>query len=457
MIRQIEQFMKEWHMIPENRRILVGFSGGADSVCLMEVLTELSSVYGWELLAVHIHHGIRGTEADRDAEFVEKYCEKKGIPCEICRLSAVEEARKENIGLEEAGRRIRYRTFETLAETWKAGAIAVAHHENDQAETILFQIIRGSSLAGAGGIHPVQGKIIRPLLCVNRQMIRNFLLERGASWCEDGTNTDVLYTRNRIRHDIMPVLEQINDGCVRHLSSLALDLQETERFLQKQTEELWNGMVMEEKDRVLLKNEINREDPVLQKRVIYKAIEQLSGGKKDLTREHVQQCGKLFAAVCGKEITLPRGLKAWKEQEGVCIGRQKTLALQHAVYLQVPGEQVISDKIIKTCVKPANVVKITEKKYTKWVDYDKIETSLAVRKRETGDFICIDDCGHHKKLKDFLIDRKIPKYKRDSLWIIADGAHVVWIPGVRLGADYRVTRETSRVLEIKITGECEDE
>ena len=322
---------------------------------------------------------------------------------------------------------------------------------------MLFQIARGSSLAGAGGMHPVQGKLIRPLLCVERWEIREFLLHRGCIWCEDETNTDTLYTRNRIRQDIVPALETVNRGCVRHMASLAMDLQETEAYLAMVEQKLW-----EEKSRdcgsfILLDETLGTEAVLLQKRLVRRAIIQFTGEKKDLTREHIAQCVALFTASCGKESTLPQGLKAWRQQEGVGIGCQKQQNLETDRSLRIPGSIHIGEKSILTCVKPVNMVKITEKKYTKWVDYDKIESELVVRMRRPGDRICIDTCGHHKKLKDFLIDRKIPKHMRDSLWILADGADVVWIPGLRLGADYKVTDKTRQVLEIKITGECEDE
>ena len=457
MIRQVEQFMQTWNMIPENRRILVGFSGGADSVALMEVLQELSETYGLQLLAVHVHHGIRETTADRDADFVENYCKSRQIPYRICHLSAVLEAAKGKMGLEEAGRKLRYRTFERLAKDWKAGAIAVAHHENDQAETMLFQIARGSGLSGAGGMRPVQGKIIRPLLCVERREIQDFLRHRGCTWCEDETNTDMVYTRNRIRQEILPVLETVNGGCVKHMASLAMDLQETESYLAQVEEKLWNEKARDCGAYVLLDGTLGTEAALLKKRLVRRAIIQLTGEKKDLTREHVEHAADLFTAPCGKESTLPRGMKAWRQQEGVCIGCQKTQNMEENIPLKVPGTTVIGEKMVVTSVKPANMVKITEKKCTKWVDYDKIETGLAVRMRRPGDRIGIDASGHHKKLKDFLIDRKVPKHIRDSLWIFADGAQVVWIPGLRLGADYKVTAETRQVLEIKITGECEDE
>lgn len=457
MIQRIEEFMKQWHMLPENGRILVGFSGGADSLCLMEVLRELSKKYGLTLRAVHVHHGIRGESADKDAAFVEEYCKKHAIDCQVYRVFAEDEARKYHIGLEEAGRQLRYRLFQKEARDWNAQAVAVAHHKNDQAETMLFQMARGSSLTGAGGIRPVQGQIIRPLLCTDRDEIRAFLRERGLSWREDATNEDTVYTRNLIRKEVIPLLSKINTEAVSHLAALALDLQQTENYMQKQEDRLWKQLVREKKDSLCLDDGLAEEDGLLLFRICYRAIIKSAGGAKDITREHARGVAALFDMPCGKTYTLPDGMKAWREKDGVCVGRQKAARADAMYRLSLEEPCFVGTWKVTLFLHTVKPGKITEKTYTKWVDYDKIKSNLILRRRQPEDVLCIDMAGHHKKLNRFLIDRKIPQHKRDSLWLFADGCHVVWIPGERLGAEYKVTEETKRVLEIKITGECEDE
>lgn len=457
MIKRVEEFMMQWSMLPENGRILVGFSGGADSLCLMEILRGLSASHGLTLLAVHVHHGIRGKDADKDAAFVKDYCEKYRIAFEICEVSAKEEAKKYGIGLEEAGRQLRYRLFQTLADSWNAGAIAVAHHQNDQAETMLFQMARGSSLTGAGGIRPVQGQIIRPLLCVNREEIRAFLEQKKLTWREDETNTDTTYTRNRIRCEVMPLLEKINTEAVAHFAALALDLQDTERYLKEQEEPLWQQMVSEKEGYLRLSDALLQQDRLLRQRICYRAIACVTDGRRDLTRDHAAQVDALFDSTCGRTCMLPGKKMAWREADSVCIGIQPVDMEKTACELHLEKICNFKNWQISLTLLPAKPGKIMEKPYTKWVDYDKIKTNLVLRRRQPEDILCIDAAGHHKKLNRFLIDRKIPRYKRDSLWLIADGSQVVWIPGERMGAEYKVTEETKRILEIKITGECEDE
>ena len=459
MIKKVERFMEQWHMVPENKKILVGFSGGADSLCLMEILRELIPLYGLSLYAVHVHHGLRGENADRDAAFVEAYCQSYGIPCRIFRVSAAKEAREKKISVEEAGRNLRYRIFAEMKEEWGAGAIAVAHHQNDQAETVLFQMARGSGLTGAGGIRPMNDGIIRPLLCVSKKEILSYLEQKKMTWQEDESNADTTYTRNCIRHEILPLLEEkINSGAVDHIAELALLLQQTEEYLRTVEDTVWNKIVQKRRDGIFLSETLLEEPELFHQRLILRAVEEQIGGRKDVTGEHIRSVKGLFFASCGKQICLPDGITAWKEKEGICIGRQSdTEGSDEILELTAPGCFSFENNRIELCIKLQNTAKIPENTYTKWFDYDKIKNRLMLRRRRPEDIITIDDAGHHKKLNRFLIDRKIPQHIRDSLWILADGSSVVWLIGERIGAEYKVTEETQRILEITITGDYEHE
>lgn len=460
MIKKVGQFMESCHMVPEYKKILVGFSGGADSLCLMEVLRELAPEYGLSLYAVHVHHGIRTGSADRDAAFVEEYCRKHGIPCRVFHVSAPEEARKNRIGLEEAGRNLRYRLFAEAGKEWGADAVAVAHHRNDQAETVLFQMARGSGLTGAGGIRPVKDGIIRPLLCVSKKEILAFLRERKLFWQEDESNADTAYARNCIRQEILPLMEEhINEKAVEHIALLALQLQETESYLRSAEKEIWERVASERPEGTAIDVKLLEEPEIFHQRVIFSAVERQAGGRKDVTAEHIRSVTALLRGACGKTVYLPGGLKAWREKNTVCIGRKPEPGSpgEELFLLSVPGRCYFEKNRIDLCIKMPNPAKIPQNECTKWFDYDKIKHGLALRKRRPGDIIGIDDAGHHKKLKSFLIDRKIPQHIRDSLWIIADGDSVVWLIGERIGADYKVTEKTKRILEITITGECEYE
>ncbi|MDE6951816.1 MAG: tRNA lysidine(34) synthetase TilS, partial [Lachnospiraceae bacterium] len=203
--KKVRAFIKEQKLIEKGDRILLGLSGGADSVCLFYLLLGFREEFDFELRAVHVHHGIR-PEAEEDAAYVVGLCEKEGIRCLVFREDVPVWAKERGLGEEEAGRMLRYMDFETCLKSWQEEngeeffrfKAATAHHENDQAETVLFQLFRGCGLAGLRGILPKRDRIIRPLLCLSRKEIEQFLSDRGATWREDETNQAEEYSRNKI-------------------------------------------------------------------------------------------------------------------------------------------------------------------------------------------------------------------------------------------------------------------
>ncbi len=211
MYRTILDYIRRNRLFSPGDRVIVALSGGADSVCLLVVLNELKEVLGLELKAVHVHHGLRGKEADRDSDYAGKLSETLGVPFACVRVDAALYAREHGMSVEEAGRHLRYQIFEKELLGFSGTKIAVAHHRDDQAETILYNLFRGTGLKGLGGMRPVRDKIVRPLLSVGREEILAYLAEKGISYCEDSTNAQTDYVRNRIRSRILPeIREQVN-------------------------------------------------------------------------------------------------------------------------------------------------------------------------------------------------------------------------------------------------------
>ena len=214
-------YIREHHMLQAGDRVVAGVSGGADSVCLLFLLLEWQKEVPTDIAVVHVDHGIRA-EAGEDARYVEQLCEERGIPFFLTRAEVRNRARMEKISEEEAGRRTRYEAFEKAAKEWGATKIAVAHNSNDRSETQLFHLFRGSGIRGLASILPVRDRIIRPLLCLERWEIEKFLQQRGIVYCKDATNEEDDYTRNRIRHHILPYAEEnIVKGCVAHMNQTA--------------------------------------------------------------------------------------------------------------------------------------------------------------------------------------------------------------------------------------------
>ena len=219
----VEKFIRKYNMLQSGDCVIAGVSGGADSVCMLLILHELSESMGFSVRAVHLNHMIRGDEADRDEAFVAELCDRINVPLKSFRRNVPEIAAEEGLSSEEAGRKIRYQLFEEAADDaqkeFKRVRIAVAHNRDDLAETVIFNMARGSSLKGLTGIRPVRDDIIRPILFAGRNEIEDYLAEKGESYCTDSTNLGDDYSRNRIRHVIIPALKELNAGAVDQSTS----------------------------------------------------------------------------------------------------------------------------------------------------------------------------------------------------------------------------------------------
>ena len=242
--KKVEQYIEQYQMIGRGDRIVTGVSGGADSVCLLFVLCELRKKLGFEVIVCHVNHQLRAEAAEQDEAYVKELCRKLDVPCRIFHENVELIAKNGKKSLEEAGRIVRSNAFETVCRESGANKIATAHHKNDNAETVLLNLARGSGLQGMCGIRPVYGNRIRPLLCLTRKEIEEWLEEEQISYCTDETNEEDEYTRNRIRHKILPVMEQeINRQTVEHINRLSLQAEEIWEYLNLQTDAAWRQMV----------------------------------------------------------------------------------------------------------------------------------------------------------------------------------------------------------------------
>ena len=247
-LKKVENFILEKEMLKAGDKILLGVSGGADSVCLLCLLEELAEKMHFSIGVLHIEHGIRGAASLRDAAFVKALCEKKGIPFEMRAFPIPEIAEREKLSEEEAGRKMRYQAFSEKMEEEGYQKTAIAHNLNDNAETMLFHLARGSALAGLSGIAAVRGSFIRPLLCLERKEIEAYLAAIGQDYCQDQTNDDQGYSRNRIRHSLLPELEKINPKAVEHMGRTASFLRQADRYLAEEAKRLENVSVMKKQE-----------------------------------------------------------------------------------------------------------------------------------------------------------------------------------------------------------------
>ena len=501
IIEQTESFIRKYGMIEKDDVVIAGVSGGADSVCLLFILCALRNKIGFQVMACHVNHGIRGAEADADEAFVKELCRQLDVPSRFFHKNVELIARKRKQSSEEAGRAVRREAFETMCREDGGTKIATAHHRDDNAETVLLNIARGTGLKGLCGIHPVRGKWIRPLLALGREQIEDWLREQKITWCTDATNAEDIYTRNRIRHNILPALrEQVNEGTVRHLEELSVQAQEVWEYLEQGTKQAWERCVSlprtgEHKNEgqgsstpvygeayggLLIGREAFRHEmPAVQKQLLKVCLASVRGGEKDIGTVHLNALAELFDRQCGKELDLPGGVTAGRVYEGVVLrkqagegrkisgnissaaektkSRRETDGKSEEVRLNIPGVSSLPDgihKVICRFVDAADADKAKEspqKSYTKWFDYDIIKCSLSARTRQSGDYLVVDEKGSRQKLKSWFINEKIPRENRDKMLLIADGQHIVWIPGHRMSRACQISNRTEKILEIKIT------
>ncbi len=521
MQKKIMAFMEEHHMAKEGDCILAGVSGGADSICLLSVLLELAKEKKYRICAVHVEHGIRGEASGRDASFVERHCRERGVPLRTFHCRAAEYARANKMSVEEGARALRYGFFRQAAEEFGADKVALAHNQNDCAETVLFHLARGCGLRGLGGILPVRGNLIRPLLCVSRAEIEDYLEKAGQGFCVDETNLELEYARNKIRHQAIAPLEEVNAQAVSHIARTSFLAAEAADYMEAQAGLAKKRWASREGGALRIADGILGEEAVIWKMALWMALGEASGSSRDISEVHIRQVAGLFGRQVGRRLDLPYGVEAERTYGGILLRQKKcggtdrkespgglsglrkeppegqsgpreeppgggrAWDIEPEGVLEIPaygcrvrtrllrdfgtatlsgcpaaesapaeGDLKWADSITE---KPEsellqNFSEIPKKKYTKWLDYDKILGVMQLRNRQEGDAIVIDSEGRRKKLGRYLIDEKVPRQERGSVLVLADGSHVIWVVGRRIGEDVKVTEETKRILEIQIDG-----
>ena len=455
--------MREHEMTAPGDAVIVALSGGADSVCLLTVLKQLATPE-FLLRAVHVHHGIRGAEADRDEAFAQKLCESLSVPLCVAYCHVPAYAAEHGLSEEEAGRILRYQVLEKEAGKWEqelpAGSrvkIALAHHRDDNAETILHHLLRGSGLTGLAGIRPVQGRRIRPLLCVGREEIRAYLEAGHISWCEDSTNQSPDYTRNRIRSQVLPLLKTaVNEQAEEHILQAGQIIGQADAYLRQQAEEIWQEAVCgrEEDLAAIPLTAFARQPEILKTYLIRHMLDQLHPGWKDIGSRHFTAIAELAGKPVGSRLDLPGGLMARTGYETLEIvrktEREVSVKTESGADGEIHGRQTVPE-LHMTVFSRQKDQEIPKNQYTKWFDYDKIKGTLSVRTRRTGDYLILPS-GGSKTIARYMIDEKIPKEKREKILLLTEGSHVLWVVGFRISEYYKIEEHTENILQVTCDG-----
>lgn len=475
MVEKVRKYIEQYQMIQKGETIVLGISGGADSVCLLFVLLELQPIYDLKLVGVHVNHNLRGEDARADQQYVEALCREYGVPCTVIDVDVQAEASRRKRSLEEAGREVRKEAFEQMRKMLQEEEvhqgrsscgqirIATAHHSNDNAETFLMNLARGTGIVGLTGIAPISNNYIRPLLCVSREEIESYLSKREQVYCTDSTNAENIYTRNIIRNEIMPRFENgINQQTVSHMNQTIEELQKIEGYLQMQLQVCWEACIRWNTDKtslIICKEGLRKQPEILRERLVKRAIEEMAEARRDITRAHITQLLELQDKQVGRETHLPYQLIGKRVYEGVEIQSLKfhesqNNLMEEGMKLQIPGKTYLENgSVITTQIFPVNEMEgIQDNPYTQYFDYDIITEALYIRSRNLGDYITINELGNRQTLKKFFTTNKIPQTLRGEVPVVAINQEVLWIIGHRRSSNYQIEKNTKRILAIQYDG-----
>lgn len=452
----------EHNMINKGDKILAAVSGGADSVCMLHVLNRLKDIIGFDIYCAHLNHNLRGDAADADERFVIEFCGKLEIPVFTKSVDVESLAKEKKMTLEEAGRFARYEFFDELSQKYRITKTATAHNKNDNAETVLMRILRGTGIDGLGGIsYEREDGVIRPLLDVSRFEIEEYCKENKLDFCTDATNSDNDYTRNKIRNKLIPYLEdEFNNKVMDSLCRLADNAKEDAEFLNSYARRLYDRLkspLPHGKPTALHIESLCMADKAIIARVIRIAADEAQRGVH-LEKKHIDDIFDLLKKGTGAELSLPNGLKAriqygWISFETDCS--EKTITAEGDAFfaeISVP-EKVFVDLLGRNISFRVETTGYKCKVNEIGLNYDLISDSkLFLRSRRNGDRMVFFADGKAKKIKNILIDAKVPRQDRDRIPLLCTGSEVLAIVGGRVSVKYKVTKDTERILVVEYEG-----
>jgi tRNA(Ile)-lysidine synthase len=450
IIRKAKRYIQHHDLIRRGDLVLVGVSGGPDSVCLLRVLLEIIGGYGGRLHIIHLDHGLRGEDSAADARFVESLAGDLDIPCTV-EHRPVEDLTSPGMSPQERAREVRMGFFAEAREKLGAASVALGHTADDQAETVLMRLIAAGGPGSLAGIRPRgPGGIIHPILEVSRVEVLAYLEELGQEYRTDATNLEEKYLRNRIRRRVIPPILELNPSLTKRVSSLCELLRDDEDYLAAQAAE---ALTEVSKGLSLDLEMIRRLPPALLRRVIVLAAREAGVPVKDFSAGHVRDVMNLLPGP-PRSIDLPGGYLAEKTYDRLTFERgpiDKAPEMVREVAL--PGETRVPELGVVITITEAGPEEDEngEDRATALVDADRISGRLVVRNRRPGDRFRPVGLGHRQKLKDFFINLKIDRRSRDLVPVLADEEKIVWVGGMRLDERVRVTSGTRRAWRMTIT------
>lgn len=432
MISQVQEYISHHKLLSKDSKVIVGLSGGPDSMVLIHILLQL----GYECIAAHCNFHLRGEASDKDAEFVNKWCEEQNVPLNTVSFDTQAYASQNKISIEMAARNLRYNWFEKIRKEHQADAIAIAHHEDDSVETILINLIRGTGIKGLTGIPNKNNYIVRPLLSITRSQIIEYLTNNKISYVTDHTNEEDIYTRNTLRLKVLPILESINPSVKNSIINTSNNLRETEK--------IYNGYIVDIIPSVLKNNQINIEQlkkTYSPQSLLFEILSPLG-----FTPSVIDDVSNNLDSIPGK-IYLSKEYRLLKDRDYLIISEIEAEGFDNDLFSIYADSQVLKTPFPISIKKEKHnsEFKIQKRNTILQVDLDKLSFPLTLRKWKKGDWFIPFGMTGKKKLSDFFTDNKFNLIEKEATWVLTSEKEIVWVINHRVDNRFRITNETKSV------------
>lgn len=456
MINKVKAFVMENNLIENGDRVLVALSGGPDSVCLLNILFELKEDFNIEIAAAHVNHMLRGDEAFKDEGYARDICHSLNVDFFSDRIDIDKISKERSISHELAGREERYKFFHLISKKNGYNKIAIAHNSNDQAETVIMNMMRGSGIEGLCGIRSKrEGGIIRPILCLSREEIEQYCNDNNLKPRIDKTNLENVYNRNKVRLDILPYMRNnFNKDIVETINRMASLLQIDNDFIEKECNNYYKKFCTNYGEKLIISKEAFSIEKAILTRLIKKAFINFTGKHTNFEMKHIYEVVSLASNNTNKKINIPNGVIAENIYGDIYLRFReiKNNEFQEVILNKsdldkkciVFGKYIISFDIVdnKKSIEFSNNVLI------KFFDYDKIKEKLIIRKRLNGDRIIPLGMKGSKKVKDIFIDLKLPIEERNEVPILCFDNEIAWLVGYKVSESFKVTKDTKKIIRI---------
>jgi tRNA(Ile)-lysidine synthase len=434
ILERVKQYINDKQLLTDGERVIVGLSGGADSVALLDMLISLE----YKCVAAHCNFHLRGAESDRDAAFVEKLCKDRGIELQLVEFDTTKFAKENSVSIEMAARELRYKWFEELCISLDIEHIAIAHHRDDSVETVLLNLTRGTGIRGLTGISAHNGKIIRPMLGISRYEILHYLHDKNLSYVIDSTNNEDIYTRNKLRLNVIPFLESINPSVKEAINRTSEHL--------SQVANIYGHYIEQAKKQIIDGNHIKIDDLLKQvepEAVLYEILSPYgfnSAVVKQIFESVNSISGKRFYSdkyvlVKDRNCFIVDKINENKESE-IYFLNESEASLKYPITLEM---ETIENSSSFSIERDNNIL---------YLDKSKLKYPLVLRHWQQGDWFIPFGMSGRKKLSDYFSDNKFSIFDKENVWVLCSGEDIVWLVGYRSDNRYRITEKTNEILKI---------